>query len=116
MKIEHKILDGIDVLEPEGEMRAGKNEHLLHKEVAKLIKDGRRKFVFNLEKVPFMDSAGLGSILRCYTSIRKAGGNLKLMKLTERVQEIFQVTRMSNLLDWYHDEEKALKAFSAITR
>ncbi len=116
MKIDHKIHNDIVILSPSGEMRSGRNENLLHQEVSRRIKEGNKKFLFDMADVPYMDSAGLGVVLRCYTSIRKSGGVMKLTHLSERVLEIFQITRMSNLMDWYTDEEKALKAFASKAR
>lgn len=113
MKLVHRTYGDIEFLEPQGEMRAGRDLEKIPKLLQSLIKDGKTNFVLNLEMVPYLDSAGLGTILRCYTSCRRASRIFKLLKPSERVLEVFEVTRMQNLLEWYTSDEKLIKSFSS---
>jgi anti-sigma B factor antagonist len=113
MKLVHRTYGDIEFLEPQGDMRAGKDLEKIAKLFQSLIKEGKKKFVLNMEMVPYIDSAGLGAILRCYTSSRKTKCIFKLLKPSERVLEVFEVTRMQNLLEWYSSDEQLIKSFSS---
>jgi anti-sigma B factor antagonist len=82
----------------------------LHDQVRDLLSDGCRYFVMNLEKVEYIDSSGLGQLVALWTSVRTKGGNLVLMRPSERVRRLLTVTRLNVVFDVYQDEEKAKAA------
>jgi anti-sigma B factor antagonist len=73
--------------------------------------NGRRFFLLNLAGVDAVDSDGLGELTRCYSIVRQAGGNLKLMRVQPRVQALLELTKLSNLFEIHSAEEAALEAF-----
>ena len=73
--------------------------------------NGHKKFLINLEGVDFVDSNGLGELTRCFCSVRQAGGEMKLVHVSARVQALLEMTRISNLFDIHADEYAALEAF-----
>ncbi len=79
----------------------------LHDQVRDLLAAGCRYFVVNLEKVEYIDSSGLGQLVALWTSVRTRGGNLVLMRPTERVRRLFSVTRLNVVFDVFQDEDKA---------
>jgi anti-sigma B factor antagonist len=113
MKLGNRTHEDIEFIEPEGDMRSGKDLEEIPKLVQRLVDEGKRKIVLNMELVPYIDSAGLGAILRCCIATRRVQGIFKLLKPSERVLEIFEVTRMSALLQWYAAEENLMKSFSS---
>jgi anti-sigma B factor antagonist len=66
----------------------------------------------NLARVPYIDSAGLGEIIRCFTAIRKNGGSFKLLSPNQRLIDLLAITKLVNVFDWYNDEPSAIKSFS----
>jgi anti-sigma B factor antagonist len=76
-----------------------------------LIKVGQKNILLNLGDVTQLDSSGIGVLVRSYLSVKKSGGALKVMHLSKQVQRILEVTRLSELLEDYPDEDAALKSF-----
>ena len=73
--------------------------------------NGHKKFLINLEGVDFVDSNGLGELTRCFCSVRQAGGDMKLVHVTPRVQALLVMTRINNLFEIHAEEHAALEAF-----
>ena len=82
----------------------------LHDQVRDLLAQECRYFVMNLEKVEYIDSSGLGQLVALWTSVRTRGGNLVLMRPTERVRRLLTVTRLNVVFDIFQDEDKAKAA------
>ena len=73
--------------------------------------NGRRKFLINLAGVDFVDSDGLGELTRCYSIVRQAGGEMKLVHVHQRVQALLELTRIVNLFEIHSAEQAALETF-----
>jgi len=73
--------------------------------------NGRKKFLLNLAGVEFVDSDGLGELTRCYSIVRQAGGDLKLVHVHRKVQALLELTRLVNLFEIHSEEQAALRAF-----
>ena len=87
MQIEERSAGEVTVLDLKGKMTLGEGDELLKDKINSLLQQGRRKIVLNLEGVPYIDSAGLGEIVRTYTTIKKQDGSLKLLNLTKRITD-----------------------------
>lgn len=85
---------------------------LLRNKITSLVDRNRRKLVLDLGGVPYVDSAGLGEIVRCHTTVTRQGGQLKLLNLTKRIQDLMTITKLSNVFDTYDSEPDAIKSFS----
>ena len=72
---------------------------------------GHKNFLLNLAGVDFIDSDGMGELVRCYTSVRSRGGQMKLVHLSKHVQNLLQITRLNTLFEIYSEEQLALQAF-----
>jgi anti-sigma B factor antagonist len=72
---------------------------------------GHKKFLINLAAVDFVDSDGLGELTRCFSIVRQAGGEMKLVHVHKKVQALLEMTRLSNLFEVYSEELVALQAF-----
>ena len=68
MKIEERAVEGVTILDLQGKMLIGEGDELLREKINSLVEKGTEKIVLNLEDVPYVDSAGLGEIVRCYTN------------------------------------------------
>jgi len=69
--------------------------------------------LLNLEGVPYIDSAGLGEIVRTYTTVSRQGGNLKLVNLTKRITDLLSITKLLTVFETFETEPEALKSFQA---
>jgi len=75
---------------------------------------GTKKFVLNLARVEFVDSYGIGELVRCYSAVRQAGGELKLAGVNHKVLEVLAISRLSAFFEMYPDEDAALRSFSPV--
>jgi anti-sigma B factor antagonist len=89
----------------------GEGDVEIKKTVDDLLKKGHKNILLNLARVPYLDSAGLGEIIRCYTALRKGGGSFKLLSPSQRVIDLLSITKLLNVFDWFDNEEAALKSF-----
>src|SRR5262245_33196085 len=108
LEINSRIENDLAVLDLEG--RLWILDLPLHDHVRDLLNRGCRYFILNLEKVEYMDSSGLGQLVALWTSVRTNGGNLVLMRPTERVRKLLDVTRLNVIFDAYREEPKAKAA------
>ena len=113
MKLSSRLADDVTVIDIEGKILLGEGDLQVRQAIDDLLAQGRKKFLLNLARVPYIDSAGLGQIIRCFTAVRKAGGTLKLLSPNAKVVDLLTVTKLVNVFDWYNDESNALGSFSS---
>ncbi len=113
MKFSSRQVANIVVIDIEGKILLGDGDVEIKQAVDEHLAQGRKKIILNLAKVPYIDSAGLGEIIRCYTAIRKSGGDLKLLAPNQRLIDLLGVTKLVNVFDWYGDESSALESFAS---
>jgi anti-sigma B factor antagonist len=106
----HKLNDGIVVVDCAGRIVFGEETSELRDQVKALISEGSR-VVLNLGEVSYIDSGGLGTLVALYTSARNAGGAIKLARLTRRVGDLLQVTKLLTVFEVYETEEEAVDSF-----
>ena len=80
--------------------------------IRELANKGQKKILLNLKDVKYIDSSGVGDLVRCVTSLRRQGGDLKLLTPAPMVLEVLQVTRLDKILDIKDDESLAVQSFS----
>ena len=112
MQIDERSAGDVTVLDLKGRMTMGEGDELLKDKVNSLILQGRKKLVLNLADVPYVDSAGLGEIVRTYTTVTKQGGNLKLANLTKRITDLLSITKLLTVFDTYDSEADAVRSFT----
>lgn len=103
--------DGILVLELSGRLVAGGPANVLREALDEQISRGRKQMVMNLAGVDFIDSTGLGALVICFTTLRKAGGALKLIGLNRRNIELLVLTKLSTVFEVFQDEQDAVNSF-----
>ena len=101
----------VTILDIEGAIVFGEKSAALRALVGELLIKGHKKILLNLADVQYIDSSGIGSLVSAFTSVRKRGGELKLLKLTNRVQDVMQITRLNTVFDIMDDEAVAVKSF-----
>jgi anti-sigma B factor antagonist len=79
--------------------------------ITSLLQQGRRKIILNLDGLRYLDSSGIGELVRNYMTVIKAGGEMKVVGLKPKVEEIFKVTQLHQIFQEFQDEKEALESF-----
>lgn len=108
--IKCRQLDDVVILDISGRLTLGEGTITLRDVMQKLLSRGERKFVMNLEHVNYIDSAGLGELITGFTTVRAQGGQLKLLKLTHRIHDLLQITKLLTVFDSFDSETEAIKS------
>lgn len=112
MKITERKSGDVTVLDIEGKILLGEGDVQLKRKIDELVERNEIKVVLNLEQVPYMDSGGLGEIVRSYTTATRAGGNLKLLHATKRISDLLTITKLITVFEIFDSEEAAVSSFS----
>jgi anti-sigma B factor antagonist len=113
MQIHQRAVGDVMIVDLSGKMTLGEGDELLRDKVNSLVQQGQKKIVLNLAEVPYIDSAGLGEIVRTYTTVSRQGGNLKLLSLTKRIQDLLAITKLLTVFETFENEQDAVKSFGA---
>ena len=113
MDIAERAVSDVTVLDLKGKMTLGEGDELLKDKINSLLSQGKKKLVLNLEGVPYIDSAGLGEIVRTYTTVSRQGGSLKLLNLTKRIEDLLSITKLLTVFETFDTEAEAIKSFSS---
>jgi anti-sigma B factor antagonist len=113
MQIDERAVGDVVVLDLKGKVTLGEGDELLKDKVNSLVNQGKKKIVLNLEGVPYIDSAGLGEIVRTYTTVSRQGGSLKLLGLTKRITDLLSITKLLTVFETFESENDAVRSFSA---
>ena len=113
MQIEERTVGDVVVLDVKGKITLGEGDELLKDKVNSLVYQGQKKIILNLAAVPYIDSAGLGEVVRTYTTVSRQGGSLKLLNLTKRITDLLSITKLLTVFETYDAEADAVRSFSA---
>jgi anti-sigma B factor antagonist len=113
MQIDERSVGDVLILDVKGRITLGEGDELLKDKVNSLLNQGKKKIVLNLAEVPYIDSAGLGEIVRTYTTVSRQGGNLKLLSLTKRITDLLAITKLLTVFETFDSENDAVQSFSA---
>lgn len=113
MQTSIRQIDDVAVLDVSGRITLGEGNVMLREVVRDLADKGPKRIVLNLGEVDYIDSSGVGELLKTHTTIRNKGGELKLANLSKRVRDLLDMTRLSAVFDIQKDEASALKSFAS---
>jgi anti-sigma B factor antagonist len=111
MEIVERTVNDVTVLDLKGKMTLGEGDELLKDKINSLLAAGKKKLLLNLESVPYIDSAGLGEVVRTYTTVSRQGGSLKLLNLTKRIEDLLSITKLLTVFDTYDNEAEAVQSY-----
>ena len=111
MEIDKRHVNDITILDLKGKLTVDDGAELLRDTVASIIFQGDRKIVLNLAGVPYMDSSGLGELVRCSLIIKRDNGAVRLVNLTSKITNLLTITRLLVVFDTYDSEAAALDSF-----
>jgi len=112
MKSSTRQVDGITIIDLSGRITLGEGSSVLRDLVRQTVAKGNKKILLNLGDVTYIDSSGIGELVSAFTSVRNAGGELKLLNLTKKVHDLLQITKLYTVFDVKDDEAAAIQAFS----
>ena len=113
MQIEERSAGDVTLLDLKGKMTLGEGDELLKDKINSLIHQGQKKLLLNLEGVPYIDSAGLGEIVRTYTTVSRQGGSLKLVNLTKRITDLLAITKLLTVFETFDSEKDAVASYQS---
>lgn len=101
----------VTILDMTGEVRIGEGAVALRDSIRNLADQGKNRVLLNLAGVKYMDSSGVGELIANYTTVTRGGGQLKLLNLTDRIQNLLVITKLLTVFDSYDNEAEALQSF-----
>ena len=108
LSIKTRKVDKVTILDLSGRLTIGEPVLLLRDGIRGSVDDGDILFILNLGDVSYIDSSGLGELVSIYTTLRKAEGDVKLLKLTSKAKDLLQMTKLLTVFDTYDDEDQAI--------
>ena len=111
LTINRRQAGDVTILDLDGEVRIGDSSTALRSEIRNLVAAGNNKILLNLAGVKYIDSSGIGELIANYTTVGRGGGQLKLLNLTEKVQDLLVITKLLTVFDVYDNEADALSSF-----
>lgn len=112
MTINERNSGDVTILDVEGKILLGEGDVQLKRKIDELIESNKTKLVLNLANVPYMDSGGLGEIVRSYTTVKRAGGELKLLNATKRISDLLTITKLITVFEIHEDEAASVASFA----
>ncbi len=113
IKTSTRVVNDIVIVDIIGQLRLGEGTNVVRDLVRELMGKNYKNILLNLADVRHIDSAGVGELMSCYTSVRNQGGQFKLMRLSKNVHDLLQITKLYTVFDIEEDEVKAVQAFQS---
>jgi len=111
MKIELRTVGDVHLLDCSGKITLGDGTMAVRNTVRNILKKDGKKIILNLGNVDYIDSSGIGELVSTYTTVANEGGQLKLMNLTKKIQELLAVTKLMTIFQVHDSEKDALASF-----
>lgn len=111
MELTQKLIGDILVFEPEGELMGGNDLDEFRGVIDEALSKEQVKVVVDMEKVSWMNSSGLGMLISALTTLRSAGGDMKLANLSERLRRPIQITKLDSVFEEFDSVEKAVASY-----
>lgn len=112
MKIKERKRDGVAILELSGKLMGGPDATTFGETLKTLIHEGTTNIIVDLGKVSWVNSTGLGILISGYSTVKKNGGELKLLHVSDRIESIFMVSKLHTVFTSYDDEDAAVQSFA----
>ena len=111
LEVTERQAGDVTILDMNGSVRMGEGAIALRNSIRGLIDGGKKKILLNLGGVKNIDSSGIGELIANYTTISRDGGDLKLLNLTDKIQNLLVITKLLTVFDSYDNETEALNSF-----
>ncbi len=111
MRIKQRTAGSVTILDLNGRMTRSDGYGEIRAALNPLLKQGHTQFLLNLAGVPYMDSTGIGELVSVFITVRNHKGTLRLVNLTERMRELFEVVQLTQVFELFNGEADALQSF-----
>jgi anti-sigma B factor antagonist len=111
LEVTERQAGDVTILDMSGSVRMGEGSIALRNAIRGLVEQGKKKILLNLGAVKNVDSSGIGELIANFTTVRREGGQLKLLNLTEKIQNLLVITKLLTVFDAYDSEADALNSF-----
>jgi len=111
MKSQVRDQNDVRIIQLSGKITIGSGDVKIRELISTALDEGKGKVLLNLSGVSAIDSSGIGEMVACYTTVTKRGGQLKLLKLSPKINDILQVTQLITVFDVFDEEAEAIASF-----
>ncbi len=111
LNISERQVGDVTILDMDGKITIGEGSVALRTAIRRLLEESKKKILLNLARVGYIDSSGIGELVSSYTAINKENGQLKLLNLTQKLQDLLTITKLLTVFDVYESEEEALASY-----
>jgi anti-sigma B factor antagonist len=111
LNISERPSGDVTILDMDGKITIGEGSVALRTAIRRLLEEGKKKILLNLARVSYIDSSGIGELVSSYTAINKDSGELKLLNLTQKLQDLLTITKLLTVFDVYESETEALASY-----
>ena len=111
MNIKIRHVEGVTVMDLSGRITLGEGSVALREAVREALAAGSKNILLNVADVNYVDSAGLGELVGAYTSVKNAGGNLKLLNISKKIKDLLVITKLLTVFEVRDDEKEAIASF-----
>lgn len=112
LNISERQAGDVTILDLDGKITIGEGSVALRNAIRRLLGEGKNKILLNLGGVGYVDSSGIGELVSSYTAVNKEGGKLKLLNLTQKIQDLLAITKLLTVFDTFDNEEDALASYN----
>ena len=112
VKLTVRQVGDVSVIDASGRITLGEGSSAFREAIRDLVNKGNRKMLLDLAEVTYIDSSGIGELVSGFTTVTNHGGQLKLLGLTKRVQDLLQITKLYTVFEVYDDESVAVRGFA----
>ncbi len=112
VKLTTRKVGDVTVMDAVGRITLGEGASSFRDTIRDLVAKGDKKLLLNLAEVTYIDSSGIGELVSGFTTVTNQGGQLKLLKLTKRIQDLLQITKLYTVFEVYDDEAEAVRSYS----
>ena len=102
----------VTILDLTGKVTIGEGSVALRNAIRRLLGEGKNKILMNLAGVGYIDSSGIGELVSSFTAVNKEDGSLKLLNLTQKIQDLLAITKLLTVFDVFENEGEALSSFN----
>ncbi len=112
LNISERQAGDVTILDMNGKVTIGEGSIALRSAIRRLLGEGKKKILLNLSGVGYVDSSGIGELVSSFTAVNKEGGSLRLLNLTQKIQDLLAITKLLTVFDVYETESEALGSYS----
>ena len=111
LNIKERQAGDVTILDMDGKITIGEGSVALRSAIRRLLEEGKKNILLNLGGVGYVDSSGIGELVSSFTTTNNQGGSLKLLNLTQKIQDLLGITKLLTVFDTFEDEQSALQSY-----